>query len=378
MKLFNPSNRSPNKVSERTTNAVFKPDDIITTTPLKEFLCDNITDISYNGQDFYVQDNEQGRRKVDIKMSNSDVINVIKQIANVTGKSFNYTTPILDVSFGNYRLNAVHWSIAKATKEGTITFALRYLSPKLVINSKNEDFATPPVYKFLLTIIEKQLSVLISGITGSGKTEFQKYLVSLISNYSKIVLIEDTYETFIKELFPNLDVSVWLSNDSSKTKTSLSQLIKGALRNNPDWLILAEVRGDEAADLVESISTGHPCITTIHANSAADSLSRLLLLSINRLKIDQSSIEKSLAYSLRIAVHLTKVFNPKLNKYIRYIEEIVEHSFQNNAIEVRSIYKASYKVNTNKFIYEYQPISDDLATTLDINPLWFVRGKNEK
>ena len=112
-----------------------------------------------------------------------------------------------------------------------------------------------------------------------GKTELQKYLVGFMKENTRIILLEDEYETFLKELYPNLDIVTWITfNNQENISKEMRKLIKQALRNNPEWLIISEVRGEEAKELYSSLTTGHPLITTIHSKSAYKSIERLAYL----------------------------------------------------------------------------------------------------
>ena len=96
---------------------------------------------------------------------------------------------------------------------------------------------------------------------------------------TRIILLEDEYETFLKELYPNLDIVTWITfNNQENISKEMRKLIKQALRNNPEWLIISEVRGEEAKELYSSLTTGHPLITTIHSKSAYKSIERLAYL----------------------------------------------------------------------------------------------------
>jgi pilus assembly protein CpaF len=378
MKLFPSSlHKSSNlKFREDTLDlpTITDPSVLLMNSPIGEHFGDSVTDIAYNGNDFFAQDNITGRQKLDLKMTQAQVFDLIKQIANLTGKNFSYTSPVLEVSFGKFRLSAMHSSIAKSNQENTITFSLRYLSPRLLIKNADNEFAPSEIFRLLKHLIDTNRSIVICGVTGCGKTEFQKYLVSLISKNSKIIMIEDTYETFVKELFPHLDISVWLSEEDNIKKLTISQLIKFALRNNPDWMIVAEVRGNEAIDLIESLSTGHPCITTIHAEHASECLNRLMLLASKSLTMDQMSVQKSLVTGLSIAVKLNKIYSPERGRYIRYIQEIVEYHYDNGIVPVK-IFEANYITDKDTFIYEYAPLSYELAKLIHLKQEWYKDKK---
>ena len=170
---------------------------------LKGLFNDNVTDISYNGFNFYGQNNETGRFKINLEVSDLEVNQFVKKIANYMLLPFSSKAPSLDVSFGSYRLNAIHPSFARNNATKVITFSLRKIPAKLKIKENDLSFAPVEVHNLLRYLMLSHQSILISGQTGSGKTEFQKYLPSLMNNKDRIILIEDSYETHLKEIYPD-------------------------------------------------------------------------------------------------------------------------------------------------------------------------------
>lgn len=224
-----------------------------------------ITDISYNGKSFFCMDNEYGRQKVNLSVNPQEVSDFIRQIANLSERQFSYTNPILDISFDRYRLNAVHSSIAREKNNKTISFSLRIASS--VIRIKNDgSFFPKRINDELLNALKHKKSIIIAGPTGSGKTEFQKYLISNLDDCSRIVAIDTVSELNYVDYKEELDITHWQVSPNN-SNGSLSELIKNALRSNPDWLIVAESRGEEMASALMSAMTGHPIITTLHAKS---------------------------------------------------------------------------------------------------------------
>lgn len=303
---------------------------------LSIFLKDDVTDITYNGKDLFVENSISGRSKAPINVSNDEVGDFLSHLANISGKNFNALNPILDISFLNYRLNALHPLIAKKANEGVYTFALRIYSREIRINRNSNVFCSDEVHDLLQRIIENKKSIVISGKTGVGKTEFQKYLVGYMPKSTKIILIEDLYETYIKELYPDLDISVWVSFDNQKDiESEYQKLIKAALRNNPDWLMIAEVRGKEAKELYNAFTTGHPFITTIHAKSAKLSIKRFAKMMGE--DTHNNDILLDLAEYISFSIHLKK---EQLDNGLtmRYIESIIENTVVNGKVAYKEIY----------------------------------------
>ncbi len=224
-----------------------------------------ITDISYNGVSFFYVHNEKGRLKSDIKVSYEEILNFIRQIANFAERQFSYTIPMLDVSIGKYRLNAVHTSIVRVDNDKSCSFSMRIGSKESRI-IPNSEFISDKCEKFLVDCLEKEESIVIAGPTGSGKTELQKYLLSKLKKNSRVIVIDNIQELENLRQYEDLDLTTWQISPNNPN-ASMEELIRNALRSNPDWLVVAEARGKEMNEVLTSVMTGHPIITTLHAKS---------------------------------------------------------------------------------------------------------------
>ena len=141
---------------------------------LKDVFKENVTDVAYNGSSFYAQDNDIGRYKLSLNMSSDEVLSFIKKIANYMLQPFSNKNPSLDVSFGDYRLNAIHPSLARNNNNKVVTFSLRRITATLKIKPNDPLLCPYPVLCLLNCLVKSYHSILLSGQTGSGKTEFQK------------------------------------------------------------------------------------------------------------------------------------------------------------------------------------------------------------
>ncbi|MBO7614349.1 MAG: type II/IV secretion system ATPase subunit [Bacilli bacterium] len=265
----------------------------------------SVTDISYNGDSIYLVDNKFGRKKSGIKISLEKARDFIRQIANMCEKQFSYQNPILDVSVEKYRINAVHQSISKRNNDDVITFSIRIASEQPRIY-KGCNFFEKGIEELLSILIKSRVSIVIGGVTGSGKTEFQKYLISCMSEHTRVIVIDNILEL---DSLPNelpLDLNVWQSDERSNN-SSIQQLVKNALRSNPDWLIVAESRGEEMIDVLNSSLTGHPVITTIHSydlSAMPIRMARMALMS--NAKLDFEVTLTDLEYHMKFYIYLKK------------------------------------------------------------------------
>ncbi len=323
---------------------------------LKGVFNDTTTDVSYNGEALFAQDNDIGRYPLNIKVSNDDVMEFIKKIANYMLQPFSTKSPSLDVSFGDYRLNALHPSFARNNNKKVVTFSLRRITATLKIKENDPCLCPLVVHNFLKCLMLSYQSILISGQTGAGKTEFQKYLISLMNKKDRIIIIEESYETHIKEIYPEMDITSWITNNHIE---ELSNLIKIALRNNPDWLIVAETRGIEAYDMIQAAMTGHSAITTIHSESAKFSLDRISSMCKKSIDFDEQLMLSNIAKHIKIGIHLEKIFDQDRNKYIRRISEIVEYIPMVKGYKTNVLFQI-VKNDKLKEKYVYKIISKDL------------------
>lgn len=221
-----------------------------------------ITDISYNGEQIYYEDSINGRKRYERDIPKERVAEFLRQIANMAEKQFSYQSPILDVSFDGFRLNAVFQSVARVLDEKTYSFTLRisHSGTKVLDGSSFLGGAET----LLLDAIKKRKSIVISGPTSSGKTELQKYLLMHMDESTRVVCIDNVEELEAVRGFSQIDLTSWLV-DERNADSSFGSLIRNALRSNPDYIIVAESRGKEMLDALNSVMSGHPIIMTIHS-----------------------------------------------------------------------------------------------------------------
>ena len=287
---------------------------------LKDLLInDKVTDISYNGQDIYYVHNDFGRQKSDISIDKQSAKDFIRQIANLSEKQFSYTNPELDVSFGRYRFNALHQSISRKSNEECVCFSIRIASSSLRFKESNS--LSNEVKELLQVLIDSHVSIVIGGLTGSGKTELQKYLISLMRENTRTIVIDNILELDQLKFDQALDLNIWQVDDK-RPSASIENLVRNALRSNPDWLIVAESRGKEMLDVLNSSLTGHPIITTLHAfdiHSMPHRMARMVMM--NEQKMAFEDIYSDISYHMRFYIYLKRKYTPN-GVVQRYISSI--------------------------------------------------------
>lgn len=314
----------------------------ITNSFLKDLFNDpDITDISYNGQSIFYLHNHLGRRKSNIAVTENEVRDFIRQIANLTEKQFSYQSPKLDVSVDKYRINAVHTSIARNNNEKCINFSIRIAGDKPRI-TKESTFLNAELISLFDVLVNSHVSLIIGGITGSGKTEFQKYLISVIPKYSRLIIIDNILELDNLHLGEELDINVWQADERNE-ETTIQELVKNALRSNPDWLIVAESRGKEMIEVLNSAMTGHPIITTVHAfdiNSMPTRIARMVMMNTKEQNFDV--LMQDIFYNFRFYIYLKREIK-KNGTVLRYIEEVSEFDDKGNKTCIYSCIKGKHK-----------------------------------
>ena len=281
---------------------------------------ENVTDISYNGEELFFMNNITGREKSDISINENSARDFIRQLANLSEKQFSYQSPELDISIGIYRINAVHPSIGRKNGEHCLTFSVRITKSSPVINSES-NFLNVYLNSLLLILILSKVSIVIGGLTGTGKTELQKHLIRIMEDSTRLIVIDNVLELDNLELSNLLDINIWQADERNGYAT-IQNLVRNALRCNPDWLIVAESRGKEMVEVLNSALTGHPIITTLHAldiNSMPMRMARMVMM--NNQNQDFKMVLEDIYYIFRFYIYLNIDIKPDKSIH-RHIEEV--------------------------------------------------------
>lgn len=290
----------------------------IGTGVIEEILKDeSITDIGYNGTELIIETNDQKRIfDADVEVTDNYIIRLVNKFANANDRDFTSKNPIFDGRFENIRINAVH-SQNTAPESGT-TMALRVVRPRLALTDKNfGSFAPPFMKEFFRHAALAKLNMVISGTTGTGKTELHKYISSFIPFNDRIILIEDTPETFMKEMFPEKDIFSWVTNED----VGVTEMIKAGLRSHPVWMMVTETRGSEAYEMIQTVLSGHSIITSLHATDARAIPARFVNMAKMGYTVDEASLTRDIRTYFDLGIHIKKV-NYK-GRVVRYLSEVI-------------------------------------------------------
>ena len=295
--------------------------------PIKEFLeDDNVTDIEYNnGGQIYIKTLDKGVYRVERPEINNTLIEKLAfQCSNVMGKSFNMAHPFLDAESAELRLNFIHDSIAT----NGIAVTIRKTPAKIRLNRDkllSEKYVTENLLDFLITCVKGHCNIIVSGETGSGKTELVKFLASHTDENEKIITIEDTLELHLDRIYPHRSIVAMKTNNIA----DYADVLVTCMRQNPRWILLSEVRSAEAVMSVRnSISSGHCILSTIHSDRAANIPMRMYSLLESNLDIDQ--FLKSIHRYVQIGIHVKGYMSAELQRFQREIVEVCEFYVDDN------------------------------------------------
>ena len=304
---------------------------------LQEFLEDEgITEIMINGTRSIFFERDGRIHKSDKRfLSKEKLEDVIQQIVASSNRLVNEASPIVDARLADgSRVNvvlepvAVNGPIVTIRKFGKDAITMDQL---IAWNSISKEISD-----FLAALVAAGYNILISGGTGSGKTTFLNALSQYIPKDERIITIEDNAELKLQDI-PNL-VSLEARNPNVEGTgaVTIRDLIKSALRMRPDRIIVGEVRGAEAIDMLQALNTGHDgSLSTGHANSTADMLARLETMVLMGMNLPLPAIQRQIASGIDIIVHLGRL-RDKSRKLLEVSEVL---GYENGKICLQSLYK---------------------------------------
>ena len=307
--------------------------------PIDDYLKnDDITDISYsNGGQIHLKTLSKGIYRVENpNINNAFMEKLAFQCANVMGTTFNMAHPFLDAESAELRLNFVHDSIAK----NGIACVIRKTPAKIRLEKDKlieQKYIDLDIHDFLIKCVLGHCNIIVCGETGSGKTEFVKYLAAHTKEDEKLITIEDTLELHLDRIFPHRDIVAMKTNNIA----AYSDVLVTCMRQNPKWILLSEVRSAEAVLAVRnSISSGHYILSTIHADKASSIPNRMYSLLETNQDIDQ--FLKSIYRYIQLGVCIRGYQDKITKKFVREISEVTEfYVTENNEAKYNVIYKKS-------------------------------------
>ena len=303
---------------------------------LQELIEDeSITEIMINGTENIFIEREGQIFLSDKKfLSRGKLEDVVQQMVAECNRIVNEASPIVDARLNDgSRVNVV---LPPAAINGPIVTIRKFPKHRITMEQLLEyESISEEAAEFLVRLVRAGYNIFISGGTGSGKTTFLNVLSDYIPETERIITIEDNAELQITEL-PNLvRLEARNANVEGTGEISIRDLIRTALRMRPDRIIVGEVRGKEAADMLQAFNTGHDgSLSTGHANSPKDMLSRLEMMTLMGMDIPPSAVQRQIAAGIDIMVHLGR-----LRDRSRKVLEIVEVlGYEKDEIRLQSLF----------------------------------------
>ena len=267
--------------------------------------------------------------------SEEHLMEVMRQVYSSKNRALNISRPSNDLRLDDG--SRVHGMIWPLTPDGPIFTIRKFTSIKPDAETLIDNGFIPRImYEFLEAAVRSRRSIFICGGTGSGKTTLLNILSASIHPGERVITIEDNCELQLQGL-PNLVRLECSHNDQEEAiKYDISALIRQALRMRPDRIIVGEVRGKEAADMLEAMNTGHPgTLSTGHGNSCSDMDRRLANLVLSATRLPYQVILQDIAAAFDIFVYLTRDLDGT-----RYVSEIAETAgYIDNSITYNYVYQ---------------------------------------
>lgn len=268
----------------------------------------SITEIMINGYDEIFIEQYGDISESDVHFESTEKLeDIIQMIVGRVNRTVNAASPIVDARLQDgSRVNVVLPPVA--LKGPTMTIRKFPENPLTMENLIEIGSISEDVAEFLKQLVKAKFNIFISGGTGSGKTTFLNLLSNFIPETERILTIEDSAELQIKNV-PNLvSLETRNANTEGKGEITIRDLIRSSLRMRPDRIVVGEVRGMEALDMLQAMNTGHDgSLSTGHANSVNDMLSRLETMVLSGADFPIPVIRQQIASALDIMVHLSRM-----------------------------------------------------------------------
>jgi pilus assembly protein CpaF len=300
---------TPMTFQERERLSLEVLDEVFGLGPLEPLLHDHtISDILVNTfNSVYIERNGLLERTTVQFRDDAHLMSIIDRIISAVGRRVDESSPMVDARLQDgSRVNAI---IPPLAIDGPILSIRRFGRDPLTADELLQNRTlTAPMLELLRACVYGRMNVLISGGTGAGKTTLLNVLSSFISNRERIITIEDAAELQLhQEHVVRLETRP--PNVEGKGAVRQRQLVINSLRMRPDRIVVGEVRGDEALDMLQAMNTGHDgSLTTIHANTPRDALTRLeTMVAMANLNIPENAIRRQVASALDLIIQVSRM-----------------------------------------------------------------------
>jgi pilus assembly protein CpaF len=301
--------KTPLSLYERESIVVDVLNELFGLGPLEAILLDpEVSDILVNKYNqIYVEKNGKLETVDAVFKDDRHLMRIIERIVSSVGRRIDESSPMVDARLQDgSRVNAI---IPPLALDGPALSIRRFRTDKLgaqdLINSLS---VTEPMMVFLKAAVGCRLNVIISGGTGAGKTTLLNVLSSFISDKERIITIEDAAELLLRQRHV-VRLETRPANIEGKGAIKQRQLVVNALRMRPDRIVVGEVRGEEAVDMLQAMNTGHDgSLTTIHANTPRDALYRLdTMVAMADLNLPDKAIRHQVASAINLVIQVSRM-----------------------------------------------------------------------
>ena len=303
---------------------------------LQELVDDpEITEIMVNGpEEIFIDSKGRIRRWEKRFESKEQLLDLIQQIVSSVNRIVNTSSPIADARLADG--SRVHVVLEPVALDGPILTIRKFPEPVTMERLLRYGSISEEAAVFLQKLVEARYNIFVSGGTGAGKTTFLNALSEFIPSGERVITIEDSAELRLRHIENLVRLETREANAEGQGAIGIGMLIRAALRMRPDRILIGEVRGKEALDLLQAMNTGHDgSFSTGHANSPRDMLARLETMVLMAAELPLPAIRSQIASAVDIMVHVARLRDK--SRKVTAIEEV--DRYENGEIILNSLYR---------------------------------------
>ena len=313
-------------------------DDVLGYGPLEELLRDDsVSEVMVNNHDLIFVEREGRIERTDASfVDNAHLLRIIDKIVSQVGRRIDESSPMVDARLPDgSRVNAIIPPLS--LKGPTLTIRKFARDPYTMDDLINFGSVTPQSAQFLAACVKGKLNVLISGGTGTGKTTMLNAMSAFVPDTERIVTIEDAAELQLQQEHV-ITLESRPANIEGQGEIRIRELVRNALRMRPDRIIVGEVRGPETLDMLQAMNTGHEgSLTTIHANSPRDALSRLETLVMTAgVELPHRAIREQISSAFDLLVQISRLVDG--SRRITHVTEVLR--MESDVITLQDLFVA--------------------------------------
>jgi pilus assembly protein CpaF len=331
---------APLSAAERQRLVAEISDDVLGHGPIERFLADDtVSEIMVNSdQPIYVERSGRLERTESRFVSQDHLRRVIERIVGQVGRRIDESSPMVDARLADgSRVNAI---IPPLAVDGPVLTVRKFArEPFQVADLIKFGTLSPSTANLLQACVAGKLNILVTGGTGTGKTTMLNVLSSFIPDTERVVTIEDAVELQLRQHHV-VRLEARPPNIEGKGEVAIRDLVRNALRMRPDRIVVGEVRGGEALDMLQAMNTGHEgSISTVHANTPRDALARLeTMVLMAGIDLPTRAIREQVASAIDLIIHISR-----LRDGSRRVTDVTEvDGMEGDLITLQDLFKFDY------------------------------------